>query len=114
MALESTPRAFSEQRLITLSVLLFQMPLANDPQADFNIYFPLQVLACKSIRLAGIPVFCVSIRCCLLSCYGLEELMRVGKADNRVVSPLLSPVSGWNGRFLSDLHLLPERLQLLL
>lgn len=62
MALESTTRAFSEQRLITLSVLLFQMPLANDPQADFNIYFPLQVLACKSIRLAGIPVFCVSIR----------------------------------------------------
>lgn len=54
--------------------------------------FPTSRPCSQSIRLARIPVFCISI-CCLLLCFRPEETLRGEEAGNGVVSPLLSPLS---------------------
>ncbi len=57
--------------------------------------FPTSSPCSQSIRLARIPVFCLSICCCQPSCSRTEEILRVGRANNGVVSSSLSPVSAW-------------------
>lgn len=112
-ALRSTSRTFPAETEYPLCP-----PLLNATCKCFTGWlkylFPTSGSCPQSICLARIPVFCVSICCCLLSCSGPEELLRVGKAANRVVSSLLSLVSEQDGRLPSDLHLLPKRLQVLL
>lgn len=96
--------------------LSFCPPVLNDTCKCFPGHlknlFSTSCPCSQSIRLAGIPVFCVSICCCLLSCSGPEQTLRVVKADNGVICSSLSRVSEQERRqqgLLSDLRLLPKK-----